>query len=680
MKKLLIISTMMFLGTLLFAGENVNPPSLIPLPASWQYIEGKFVGDTLKYDASDAVTKNARASMQRHFDSWNLSEKWVNAGKEKSNLFFTIDETLKDSSAYRLDVAPEKIVISAKASEGFFYGVQTLAQYLKLNRDGVFELPCIRIQDAPSTPLRGFLHDVGRNFQDIDALKRDLERLSHYKINLFQWHLTDNPAWRAESRRYPQLKDAKFHRKGRDEGKFYSFKEMHDLIQFAKERHIMIIPELDMPGHSQYFEPTFGCKMYSEKGMNILESLLNEFCDEFSREECPIIHIGTDEVNIPNPQEFMKRMSSTVKSRDRGVMIWDPGLANDGSMIAQVWRDNVNIEETTQKRTVKPSGIFDSAGGYLNGYDPSVLVRKHFFYKNYDGDRAVGAILCCWPDIRVGDKSKIALHSPVWPGVFAFSESTWHGRPQHMEVIAACPSPSADAGKEFSNFEKRMEDHLLNPLFLPYHKLFPFPYQAQSDIGWKVSFLNPLDSTLVLDSKTTYGGMIAILSRNRADILFPDIKLPPKTPKDPVLYVLAEGVIVSESDREIECVIGFEAPSRSNRQYAGIPQQGMWCAFGGDVTVNRSRVPPPVWTNPGTQQYLQPTWHRPANEIPIEDEELPWARPPVKVKLKKGENLIQISAVRGYPQQSFQFTFIPVVKHESGLYVRDHSVRILPGK
>lgn len=115
------------------------------------------------------------------------------------------------------------------------------------------------------------MHDTGRNFRTVDMLKKEIDLFSQYKLNVFHWHLTDNPAWRIECHAYPQLNDPKFQRKGRDEGKFYTYDEIRDVIRYARERGIIIIPEIDMPGH-RLVAPTclFAFKQRMERDRNLL--------------------------------------------------------------------------------------------------------------------------------------------------------------------------------------------------------------------------------------------------------------------------------------------------------------------------------------------------------------------------------------------------------------------------
>ena len=141
-----------------------------------------------------------------------------------------------------------------------YWALETLRQLT----DEQNRVPDVEIHDWAAYPVRGFMHDVGRNYQPLPMLKRTIDLMARYKLNLFHWHLTDNPAWRIECKCYPQLNDARFQRKGRDEGKFYTYDEIRELIAYAAERGIMVMPEIDMPGHSQFFTATFGFTMDSE--------------------------------------------------------------------------------------------------------------------------------------------------------------------------------------------------------------------------------------------------------------------------------------------------------------------------------------------------------------------------------------------------------------------------------
>lgn len=169
-----------------------------------------------------------------------------------------------------------------------------------------------------------------------------------------------------------------------------------------------------MPGHSNYFTKAFGFPMDDPRGQVILERLLEEFCYEIPRADCPWLHIGSDEVKIDNPLQFVRRMSMKVRSLGRLPVMWNPGLSNDGTLVEQTWS-----ESALKSSGSEPSrGILDSAMGYPNNYGALEFVQRYFFAQPClvpdGGDKLRGAILCIWPDIRVANKAEIERQNPVW--------------------------------------------------------------------------------------------------------------------------------------------------------------------------------------------------------------------------------------------------------------------------
>jgi hypothetical protein len=579
-------------------------------------------------------------------------------------------------------IKSKEVTITAHDPAGAFYAVQTLRQLLIKEGDKVY-LPACTIRDWPAFGMRGFMHDTGRNFQEIASLKAQIDRLAAYKYNVFHWHLTDNPAWRPQSKLFPQLNDPKNRQAGRDPEKSYSFDEIRDLIAYAKARQVKVIPELDMPGHSAYFQPTFGFKMETEQGMAVLEKLIDEFCAEIPAADCPIIHLGSDEVHIPNPQVFMKRMSDRVRANGRQVMVWNPGLKGEPGTIEQLWRDQGSGK--IEANRVNP--VVDSGGGYLNSSDALLLVQRHFFQQSCrkpEGDAmALGGILCCWPDIRVDDKRKIFLHNPVWPVALAFAEAVWCGRPEfHSDYLGVLPAPETEAGKCFAEFEKRLAAHRDR-----YFAGEPFPYVRFSQIPWRVagpfvrSKEQPGDHAFApeqeirdaypIGDKTlawqpAFGGLLAFRDRNQSGLAV-------KAAANSTMYALT--YIHSEKPSAIHAWIGFETPGRANRQCGGIPPAGKWCSHGSTVLVNDVQLPAPAWKQPGTQRYLNPTWSSPANEVPLDDEQFYWSREPAEVPLQAGWNKILLRVPCTYAGQNWTAVFIPVLKDPAGRWIEDLSVK-----
>lgn len=163
------------------------------------------------------------------------------------------------------------------------------------------------------------MHDVGRSYIAVEELKREIAMLSRFKINVFHWHLTENQGWRLESKIFPMLNDSV--NMTRFPGRYYTLEEAKDLVRFCKAHQVLLIPEIDMPGHSAAFVRTFRHDMQSPEGMKILKLLMDEVCETF---DVPYIHVGTDEVPFTNP-EFVPEMVAYIRAKGKKVISWNPG-------------------------------------------------------------------------------------------------------------------------------------------------------------------------------------------------------------------------------------------------------------------------------------------------------------------------------------------------------------------
>lgn len=586
-----------------------------------------------------------------------------------SEIRLRIDKAAGKPEGYELIVESGGVSLTGADPAGLYHGLGTLAQL----RRGDGTVPCVRIKDWPAFSVRGFMHDTGRNFQPVAELKRQIDIASRYKVNVFHWHLTDYPAWRVESRKFPQLNDPKFRTAGRGETDGYSFAEIRDVIAFAKARHVRVIPELDMPGHSTYFTRAFGFPMSDPRGMEILERLLEEFCAEIPVADCPWLHIGSDEVRIKNPGAFMSKMAAKLRSLGRTPIIWNPGLPNDGTMISQAWSD----DGANQPKHAKHAGIIDSSLGYANLYDPSLIVRRYYYgqpcHAAVGDSRSLGVIYCIWPDIRVDDKKNILSHNPVWPGLLSMAECAWVGRPsRNSGAMSVLSAPDSVMGKSFAEFETRLtavRDRDFSGE--------PFPYFRQSHVSWSIAGPFPMKDgqpapgagAAFSAGKTTtaQGGTVLLADPDGKQGIFAGKKSPG------VAYALTYAW--TEKPREIRALVGFEAVARSNRRSGGIPPAGQWDGFGAEVLINGTPLSPPQWKQPGKFRFLEATWEKPPNEIPITNEELWWKREPAVISLNAGWNQILLKVPCGYAGQNWTFTFIPVKPSAGGAWTGDDSVR-----
>ena len=290
--------------------------------------------------------------------------------------------------SYRLDVAPGGITVTAPDAAGLFYGLQSLAQ---LAEHAGKRIPAVTVEDAPRFAYRGFMLDVSRHFRDKEFVKRQLDLLARYKLNRFHWHLTDGAGWRIEIRKYPELTDFAAWRPYpcytewyygdrlyclRDdpaaEGGYYTQDEIREVVEYARALHIAVIPEIEMPGHSEEVLATYpqlACsgKPYVDKDLCIgneetfefLENVLSEVIELFPSE---YIHIGGDEADKASwatcsrcrarmRQEGLKdvdelqsylvhRVELFLNGKGRRLLGWDEilqgGLAPDATVMS--WR------------------------------------------------------------------------------------------------------------------------------------------------------------------------------------------------------------------------------------------------------------------------------------------------------------------------------------------------------
>ena len=497
---------------------------------------------------------------------------------------------------------------------------QTLAQLT----DPEGRVPDVVIHDWSAYPFRGFMHDTGRNFQTIEMLKETIDLMSFYKMNYFHWHLTDNPAWRIECKVYPQLNDPQYQRPGRDCGKFYTYDEIRELIAYAQERGITVMPEIDMPGHSAYFRSAFGFSMDSEEGMKVLEECIEEFCNEIPETMCSYLHIGSDEVHIADPKGFMSFTENLCKKYNRTAVAWDPGLPSDSTTVRQIWNTAAGSNAASTK---KGGRYLDSFMGYLNYYDPIYFTNKVFLHKACaqdvpDTTNALGGVLCLWNDVRVDDKSRIALHNGMINGMMTFSERFWNGGEGTYDELVA--------------FEDKMVYHKENML-------------QNHDVRW-----NPNIQTLW---NITIADTINLEARGGA-IDVDDLCRDNNINIGETVSAWAATEIYSDEDKTMKAWVGFEAAARSNRISGGIGPQGKWENEGRLLVNGEEYFPSQIWNEAEKYKFHYHTWHRPEEELPYTDEQFYWMREPVEIRLNKGVNKIELYIPKTFKGQRWSFGFL----------------------
>lgn len=323
----------------------------------------------------------------------------VDVVKNADDALFTLSmytgkEKIGDEG-YTLDVTEDGVAISALTSHGFFYAFQTVKKVLPAcvmagvqdKSVTVFALPLVKIVDAPRFAYRGFMLDVARHFFTVEEVKRMIDVMSYYKMNRFHWHLTEDQGWRVEIKKYPKLttvgsiapncrftdmKEGHYWINRPYGPYFYTQDELRDVVAYAKEKHIEVIPEIDMPGHfvaALVAYPEYSCNpsanrsvwinggvssdvlnVANPEAVQFAKDILTEIMDIFPYER---VHIGGDECPTSAwesnaeckalvkelglssftalQSRFIKQMSDHVEARGRKISVWNEAISNKGA-------------------------------------------------------------------------------------------------------------------------------------------------------------------------------------------------------------------------------------------------------------------------------------------------------------------------------------------------------------
>lgn len=357
---------------------------------------------------------------------------------------------INKEEGYMLEVTKNCILIRAISGKGVYWAKQTLKQLLVTKGNKAYYEGC-KIIDYPAFRVRGFMQDVGRTFMSLEELKREIALLSQYKINVFHWHLTENQGWRLQSLRYPELNAPSSYE--RMPAQYYTLQEAKELVTFCKEHNVLLIPEIDMPGHSRAFEKAFGVAMQSEKGMAILKELLDEAIENL---DVPYIHIGTDEVVFSNPQ-FVPEMVGYLRNKGKKVISWNPGWQYKAGEIdmTQLW--------SYRGKAQKGIPAIDSKFHYINHFDAFAdlvaLYNSRILNVPQGDDDHAGAIIGLWHDRYIKGERNILIQNNFYPAMLALAERSWKGGgSEYFDGKGTMlPTDTSDSiFKLFADFERRM--------------------------------------------------------------------------------------------------------------------------------------------------------------------------------------------------------------------------------
>ena len=365
---------------------------------------------------------------------------------------------LGEDESYSLEVTSERATLSANTVVGAMRGMETLLQLVAGDADGYY-FPLVKIQDQPRFGWRGLMIDVGRHFQPVEVIKRNIDGLAAVKMNVFHWHLSEDQGFRIESKRYPKL-----HEMGSG-GLYYTQEEVRDVVAYAADRGVRVIPEFDMPGHSTawmvgypelasapgpyaielqwgIFDPTMDPTR--EETYEFLDGFIGEMAALFPDE---YFHIGGDENNGKQwkvnrqIQEFMRarsynttaelqtyfnqRVLKIVQKHGKKMVGWDEVLTPDlpKDTVVQSWRGYKSLDQAAREGY---NAIW-STTYYLDHMGPS---EYHYLSdplpadSNLTAEQAshiVGGEACAWGEFLSPEN----IDSRIWPRTAAIAERFW---------------------------------------------------------------------------------------------------------------------------------------------------------------------------------------------------------------------------------------------------------------
>ena len=366
---------------------------------------------------------------------------------------------LGEDESYTLTVMSSQAQLTAPTTLGVMRGLQTFLQLVQVTPQG-FSVPAVTINDKPRFPWRGLMIDSSRHFMPVDVIKRNLDGMAAVKLNVFHWHLSDNQGFRVESKRFPKLQGM-----GSD-GLYYTQDQIRDVIAYAAERGIRVVPEFDMPGHSTswfvgYPELASAPGPYTIDGtwgvfdpaMDPTRDSTYKFLDKFIGEMAKLFpdqffHIGGDEVNgkqwdaNPKIQEFMhahgmktnadlqayfnERVQKIVAKHGKIMEGWDEILRPDlpKSIVIQSWRGQKSLAEAAQQgyRGILSSGYYlDLMSPTSAHYEVDPMSGAAANLSDADKGKILGGEACMWAEYV----SPETVDSRIWPRMAAIAERLW---------------------------------------------------------------------------------------------------------------------------------------------------------------------------------------------------------------------------------------------------------------
>ena len=457
--------------------QKTNSLPLMPMPSHVTQAQGQ-----LKVDSNFTVAlegyKDARLELARKRFLKTLSRQTgipYHTEPTEGSATLTVKtsaasqpvQSVGEDESYKLEVTPTSATISAPNPLGAMHGLQTFLQLVTITPDG-FSAPAVSIDDAPRFPWRGLMIDAGRHFQPLDVIKRNIDGMESVKLNVLHWHLSEDQGFRADSKVYPLLTG-----KGSN-GDFYTQDQMKEIVAYARDRGIRVIPEFDMPCHTTawfvgYPDLASGKAPYQiqtrwgifDPAMDPSRETTFAFIDKFIGEMTTIFpdeyfHVGGDECNGKewdrNTQikafmqahqlkdnaalqsYFSGRVQKIVASHHRIMVGWDevlqPNTPKD--VVIQSWRGPKGLAASARQgnRTILSNGYY---------IDLNQSAEQHYLVDPLGGDaasltdeekkRVMGGEAAMWSEFTTSE----IIDSRIWPRTASIAERLWS--PQNLRDV-----------------------------------------------------------------------------------------------------------------------------------------------------------------------------------------------------------------------------------------------------
>lgn len=606
-------------------GTAFAQETLLPQPQNISFAKGsKLTAKTFKIESKSDIKINKLTRSIR-----------LPMSKEGAIIELTLVKEIplleqNPEEGYILIIEANKVSVLAVDETGLYRGLQTFKQLLDEYPKAA--IPCMTITDWPSFRVRGLMMDVGRSHISVKEIKRQIAQLAKYKINVYHWHLTENQAWRLESKRHPKLTAAK--NMTRMPGKFYTHEEAKEIQDFCEQHQVTLIPEFDMPGHSAAFVRAFGVDMQSAEGTKILKELMDEVCNVFDR--VPYIHIGTDEVRITNPT-FCDDMVAFLRERGKKVISWAPGwhYKKGGIDMTQMW--------SYRGRPTAGVPVIDSRYHYINHFDTFADIVGLYTSRISEVEKGsferAGCIIAIWNDRYVPNELDNMKQNQLYPSMLAMAERAWLGGGwQYFDKTGTNLVEGSESFEAFKNFEERLIWHK-NKNF----KGYPFAYVKQCDVKWNIS--DPFPNKGKLDTvfepekslKKEYtfeGKKIGSREAIGSGIYLRHVWGPliPSFYKNPQANHTAYAWTYVYSPKKQTVGLWFETQNYSRSEKDISAPQGKWDFRESKIWINDKSISPPKWT----VTHKNYSW-----EMPLGNENMV-VRDPIPVKFNKGWNKVLI--------------------------------------